>query len=284
MSGLLKTFERVTRGASCAICGHASWCLRERDGSGRAICARVSSSRRWGEAGWLHGVPFVFQTQQKYHVAESPDESRFRSIAATGRRNAEADWRTFSRLAAGLGVSVASLDALGVGLSSRGGSAWPMHDHLGRMVGIRRRVDGKKQAVAGSRNGLFVPDLPERDLVLVTEGESDCAAALSLGFFAIGRPGCQGGAEFLARWMQRRAGRDVAIVADADDAGRRGAAQLADALAPVCRTTRIVSPPRGAKDLRASLLAGADRDEFVRAFEQGEHVRPVLRVVVRRAR
>lgn len=284
MSGLLRDFERVARRSPCVVCGRGDWCLRARDGSGRAVCSRAPSPRRWGEAGWLHGAPFRLRAQEKYHLAESPDESRFRRIAARCRQRAVENARRLADLATELGVDVAALDALAVGLDELGGSTWPMRDHLGRMIGIRRRSHGEKRAIRGSRNGLFVPDVAETTRVVVTEGESDCAAALSLGFFAIGRPGCQGGGELLSRWIGCRADRDLAIVADVDEVGRRGAASLASLLAPYCRSVRIAAPPRGAKDLRAALLAGAGTAELADAIERGDLVRPVLRVVERRVR
>ncbi|MBL8860697.1 MAG: hypothetical protein JNK02_01695 [Planctomycetes bacterium] len=284
MSGLLSEYARVTERVPCAICGHGGWCLRARDGSDRAICARVESPRRWGKAGWFHGSRTTGRTQRKYHLDETPDESRFRLIADEGRQRAGELPAVFARFAAKLGVTVAALEALSVGLDDRPATTWPMRDHLGRFVGIRERYRGQKRAAKGSRNGLFLPQVPEDALVLVTEGESDCAAALSLGFFAIGRPGCQGATDYLARWFRSRAERDAVLVADADEPGRAGASALAALLAPTCRTVRIIQPPREAKDLRSALCAGTSRDEVLAAIEGAAIVPPTLRLVERQVR
>jgi len=279
MSSLRRVFEPVTKRAPCPICGHDGWCLRARNGSCGVICSRVVSPRRWGAAGWFHGSPPRREVPRTHRVDARPEERRFRMIADACRQKASEHPAVLEAFAASLGVTAASLAALSVGLDDRSATTWPMRDHLGRLVGIRERYRGTKRAVRGSRNGLFLPQVPEESVVLVTEGESDCAAALSLGFFAIGRPGCQGATTYLARWFQARADRDAVIVADADEAGRAGATDLAALLAATCRTVRIVQPPAGAKDLREALRSGASRAELVDAIERAPLVRPALRVI-----
>ena len=44
---------RVNRRTPCPVCSKTDWCLLSTDGSA-AICARVQSDTRAGEAGWLH--------------------------------------------------------------------------------------------------------------------------------------------------------------------------------------------------------------------------------------
>ena len=177
-------------------------------------------------------------------------------------------------LALDLGVSVASMDALFVGLHGRA-STWPMRDHHGRMIGMRLRYPKAKRAIPGSRNGLFIPSLPEQELVLVTEGESDLAAALTLDFFGIGRPGCAGGTNLIVRWLRARSPRDVVIVADMDEPGILGAVELGKAVLPFANSTRVVFPPPHAKDLRAAVRAGAtnaDVQSWIAAAPSIEHL------------
>jgi hypothetical protein len=159
-----------------------------------------------------------------------------------------------------------------------GVSTWPMADELARTIGIRLRdeASGTKRAVKGSRNGLFIPRMIEQELVLVTEGESDTAAALTLGCFAIGRPGCSGGTELLVRWLRRRAERDIAIVCDADAPGMRGAAELAVTISGLARTVRIVVGPRCWKDLRLALANEYTRANLRDDVEDGLLVRPII--------
>jgi DNA primase len=148
-----------------------------------------------------------------------------------------------------LGVSAASLERLGVGWDGEA-FTFPMRDERGAVIGIRRRfADGRKNCATGSRNGLFVPDgITGGGHLLVCEGPTDCAAALDLGFEAIGRPNCNSKVRMTVRYVGAR---PVIIVADNDVAGIAGARGLAEALAVRGRRVRIVVPPAGVKDLRA---------------------------------
>ena len=166
-----------------------------------------------------------------------------------------------------LGVSADSLRRLGAGLYRPGVWAWPMYGPDG-VCGIRLRSDaGKKWAVEGSKAGLFIPDGAVPDLlteIAVVEGPTDCAAALDLGLWAIGRPSCTGAVPCTVDVCR---GRDVVILADRDSLktrsngttfrpGQEGATILARALHRQARSIKIVYPLRG-KDCRAWLQAGA---------------------------
>jgi hypothetical protein len=99
---------------------------------------------------------------------------------------------------------------------------------------------------------LFIPrDLTGRGRLLVCEGPTDTAAALTLGFDAIGRPSCEGSVETLAAWLGRRRYDETVILADNDEPGLRGALKLAAAL-PCAH--RIAVPP--CKDIREWLRQG----------------------------
>ena len=58
----VSAWQRVTKSCRCPVCGRPDWCLIAADGTA-AICARVQSGKRCGEAGWLHrlGTPLVGQ-------------------------------------------------------------------------------------------------------------------------------------------------------------------------------------------------------------------------------
>jgi hypothetical protein len=53
MSIIPSKWQRVTRSRPCPVCKRGDWCLRFPDGTA-VICARVESSNRRGDAGWLH--------------------------------------------------------------------------------------------------------------------------------------------------------------------------------------------------------------------------------------
>jgi hypothetical protein len=166
-----------------------------------------------------------------------------------------------ARFARSLGLSVASLAALGVGWSGDY-LAWtfPMSDPAtGKVVGIRlRRPDGRKFSVKGGREGLFLPVLAPSpgSLLAVAEGPTDTAALIDLGLpGAVGRPSCTGGVRHLVALAERRRPAALVIFADADGPGQDGAGRLAEVLAGSVPAVRVVTQP--AKDVREWLRAGA---------------------------
>ena len=159
-------------------------------------------------------------------------------------------------LAGQLGVAAWSLVALGACWSETHGAwAFPMSDERGEVIGIRLRYEnGIKRAVLGSRNGLFIPEMePERRL-FVCEGPSDCAACLSLGIWAVGRPSCSACGPMLAEFIVRNKVREAVILADSDRPGIDGA----DRLELPCRSTVLLPP--AAKDVRESVALGCTRE------------------------
>ena len=166
-------------------------------------------------------------------------------------------------LARQLGVRPSSLTRLGVGwaslddlrrlhtkCSTAGAYTFPMYDSSGVVIGIRLRTPGgRKYAVKGGKNGLFVPDhLTGDGPLLVAEGASDTAALLDLGFDAIGRPDCNGGTEHIVEMVRQLPPDAVVVVGDDDAAGIAGAESLAAEICQHC-SVKVVVPP--AKDVRA---------------------------------
>lgn len=165
-------------------------------------------------------------------------------------------------LSESLVVSVASLNRLEVAwCADRNCWAFPMHDSRRQVIGVRFRTnDGRKFALTGSHAGAFVPsglDSKEPQL-LICEGPTDTAAALTLGFEAIGRPSCNGASEIISDMLQDCRRKDVIIVADNDGPGRAGAHRLADRLLGLTRSLKVVDS-RPHKDIRVWLQAGATK-------------------------
>lgn len=255
---------RVNGSRICPICSHPDWCLISKDGSA-AICPRTSEGavRLAGEGGWLHRLS---------GSAWSPSRIRTRTIAmappidmaplALAHQAAVpmADLELFAR---GLGVTPDALRRLHVGWD---GEAWtfPMQDAAGRVIGIRRRLpSGRKLAVRGGREGLFVPEgLANGCTLFIAEGPTDTAALLDLGFTTLGRPSCSGGTRHVVGLVRSLAPVSVVIVADADESGQRGASALASTLTLYCRDVRLITPPSPHKDARAWKQAGATRQNI----------------------
>ncbi len=271
----LSQLQRVSKKRPCPLCGRPDWCLISEDGA-IGICPRTEAGaiRRCGEAGWLHRLEPSSDSNncpRRHILALHGTRASLEEYAV--RAAAHADGIAVGGLASVLGVSVESLRRLGVGWDGR---AWifPMRDHAGRVVGIRRRFpDGTKRALRGSRSGLFIPrDLEAVGTLVVAEGETDCAALLSLGFNSVGRPGCQGGVGYLAKLTH---GRNVGIVRDRDEPGLSGAQRLASVLACYCPTVRIIVPH--AKDAREWIAGGATRSDVMAAIDSA----PVFRLRIK---
>ena len=208
--------------------------------------------------------------------------------------------KSIEGLARKWGVSAESLKALGVGFDGTA-FTFPMLDGEGRIVGLRRRFrTGDKAAVDGSTNGLFIPEasslktfrsLPcvqggarasalsahrcaegvaPGNVQLICEGESDTAAALTLGFTAVGRPGATACNAEVVRLLGGCPVAFPCIVADNSDQERAGAERLSDDLVAAGIPCRVVWPPEGIKDLRKWVRQGLTADELRKHIGQAE--------------
>ena len=137
-----------------------------------------------------------------------------------------------------------------------------MCDGYGNVVGIRLRNERGKFAVRGSRQGIFLADMNPQEETLVVEGPTDAAAAVSLGFHAIGRPSCTGGTRQIAEFCRRKGVKRLSVLADNDGPGIRGARAFCD---QVGVRARVVVLP--AKDLREWVRHGATRRVVVACLD-----------------
>lgn len=188
-----------------------------------------------------------------------------------------------AKLAESLGVSVASLQALGVGFSPDE-DAWTFPERTadGEVCGINRRFqDGSKKMMAGHKRGLIFADDWEKfpGPALILEGPSDTAGAITLGACAIGRPAAIVPKAVLPELVTMLASlpkdRGIIVVGENDakddgawpgkDGAIRTARELTEALG---RPVAWALPPEGSKDLRHWLKAnhGAVRHSFTDAL------------------
>ncbi len=261
-------WRRVSKCHPCPICEKPDWCSVSADGA-VALCQRVESPRRIGDAGWLHRLtddPRDYRRPVRtVRIAPKPTP-RAELPKLNDRYQASVNSDELKRLANTLGLSVGSLHRLGIGWSADH-KAWtfPMTDTAGQIRGIRlRRCDGFKFAVKGGRDGLFLPAGidPTDLLLLIAEGPTDAAALLDIGFVdAIGRPSCTGGTRLIVEHVKHHRPTEVAIVSDADAPGLRGANALAAVLVAYVPMVRVIQPPDGINDGRAWLRAGATRQD-----------------------
>lgn len=246
------TWQRVTKKAPCPICNHGDWCTVGATGT---CCMRVESSHPLKNGGWLHAhssgpkVPLP----KKSKLPAVPSINSTKLILQWAEETPETGLQT---LAGSLGVSEDSLASLNaVWAKQHRAWAFPMRDGYGNPVGIRLRADdGRKWAVTGSRQGIFIPASDPQPVAYICEGPTDTAAALTLGFFAMGRPSCNCGGIDLRTACRQLGVRRVVLVADNDQPGQQGAVRVGQ---DIGLPRLIWTPPT--KDIREFLKAGGTR-------------------------
>jgi len=257
---------KARRSNPCPVCGKPDWCGMTSDGN-VVRCMRVESLKP-SKGGWIHRM------NEPVTVAPpKPKPKNREQIKDFAAFACECQERLLdpSIVADEFGVSERAVERLQVGLH-RGATTWPMRDSKERVIGVRLRgKDGRKWCIEGSHNGVFWPEgvvCDSSDLWL-PEGGSDCAALLTLGFNAIGRPACRGGVESIVEIL-KCCRRTVIVVADNDEAkyrpdgseffpGQEGAKALAKAIRPFVYKVKVFVPSEH-KDIRRWLQAGLTRD------------------------
>ncbi len=156
----------------------------------------------------------------------------------------------------------------------------------GEIIGIRKRSARdlrQKWYVTDSKAGLFIPEgVTSGNVQIASESESDLAAALTLGFAAIGMPGAKmdGAGSMAVEFIARCAVPCPCIVFDNDDTGPAGAEKQAQRFLEAGIPCRVLVPPeiahgREVEDLRDWLLSGLTPQELSEAIEAAKIRRPV---------
>jgi len=167
------------------------------------------------------------------------------------------------------GVTEKVLKTCNVGWHAPTARYWiPIHDASGALVNVKRYKPGAKNKSLhwpghGRPNRLLgAQTLAKRSAgeVLVCAGEPDWLLARSLGFLAVTATSGEG-AGFTPEMVAALAGRDVVLVLDTDEAGRKGASKLSAALVGRASSVRDVVLPLPAevdKDLTDWVKPGRD--------------------------
>jgi len=135
---------------------------------------------------------------------------------------------------------------------------------------IKKMVSGSKPGVYQARHPKLAPEI-----LLVCEGASDTAAALTLGYNAVGRISNTGTHDTVCAYISRYKPDNTVIIPDNDpdsnpiarDLTNMGATKLCEALNER-RHKAVVMKPRFAKDLRAWLNNGGTREQLDKAIEK----------------
>ncbi|QDP65063.1 MAG: hypothetical protein GOVbin1630_20 [Prokaryotic dsDNA virus sp.] len=256
---------RVTAENRCPICKKPDWCTISEDKSA-VICPRIEegSKKYIDGSGYLHILKETTEWKKELSKPiekQLPEHNEVMAIMARKLAKTISEEKLVD-LAEDLDVSIKSLKRLYVGYASNQDAySFPMLRSGNRLIGIRfRNMEGRKWALKGSRQGLFLPkqEGKEQKGVLICEGPTDTGAALDMGFDCIGRPSCNSGSDLI---IEAAKGRHVAIIADADNVGLDGAERLAFTLRSHCPEVVILVPP--AKDLRAWVAEGCVRKDVL---------------------
>jgi hypothetical protein len=266
--------RRVSASSPCPVCKKPDWCLVAADGAA-ALCQRVESPKRCGDAGWLHRLgeplppPPPRNTQRRAGPGDWPKQTvKYAANANPARR---------AKLAASLGLPADALDVFpqfGFNPGDKHGSCFtfPETNSAGRVIGLLRRF-GKKVSIGGGKptnkaavgnRGLSLPsgwsEWPGP--ACVVEGPTDTAAMTAAGLCCVGRPSKDGGVKLLAElYKHLEPHRDILIVGENDQndsrwPGRDGAVRVARGLAARLRRPVLWAlPPDGSKDVRDWLTA-----------------------------
>lgn len=250
------SFTRVSKSHPCPVCRRPDWCRVFADGW--VECMRVQSDRPAKSGGWMHGqrqglLPPLPRPQQRPFIAPPPTINATKIYRAW---DAHTPQMQLEDLGGRLGLSIVPLGAVGAAWSPPHAAwAFPMYDGYGEIVGIRLRAnDGRKWAVRGSKQGIFIANVSPQPTLFVCEGPTDTAAAVELGLFAVGRPNCCCGGAEIKVFARRHDCRRLVIISDNDKPGLDGAKKVA---AEIKLPFALYVPP--AKDLREFVRLGGTR-------------------------
>jgi hypothetical protein len=248
------SYTRVSKLSPCPVCKKPDWCRVFADGW--AECMRVQSDRPAKSGGWMHCQRQLSPGRLMPPRPQTPPPP---TINATKLHR---DWLAattptqLAEFAAALGLSVAALvSANAAWAEAHRAWAFPMCDGHGNVVGIRlRRLDGFKFAVRGSKQGIFIANVPTQKTLFVCEGPTDTAAAVELGLFAVGRPNCCCGGPEIRIYARRHQCQRVVMISDNDKPGLDGACKVG---AEIGLPFAVYVPP--VKDLREFVRLGGTR-------------------------
>jgi len=185
---------------------------------------RVKSNQNHSTGGWLH-FDKPLDTSRLESVPKPPPKVDAEPLAKEFYQHDLAPLIR-NELAESLSVTTRSLELLrvGVGWDAHDGerfASFPSRNAEGKIVGITRRYrSGEKKTFAGTTNGIFyAPNWHEiPGVILIVEGASDVAAAISVNICAIGRSSNVGGVtEILKLLQQHRHNRPIVVIGENDE-------------------------------------------------------------------
>ena len=210
----------------CPICGKEDWCGL---GDYKVKCMREPSDHPSDDGGFYHPYPGAGAVSSRPYIPlpikrKSPQIDASAIIERLERLTTPAQLKS---LGGSLGVAGDALFNLRACRDNeRQAWAFPMYDGDGKICGIRLRYDGgEKKSVYGSQQGAFASfRFPPDKIAYLPEGPTDCAALMTLGLFAIGRPSAncgKNGAQQIRAILKRFEVSRIVIIADNDTRKRK---------------------------------------------------------------
>ena len=137
----------------------------------------------------------------------------------------------------------------------------------------QRRPDGKGGWLWNMNNVrrvLFrLPEVISTQSVILCEGQKDCEAAHRRGLVATCNPG--GAGKWREEYSESLRGKEITIIADADQVGRKHASQVAASLLSKVSSLKLIEFP-DAKDLHDWFAAGHTKQELLALIETAPQV------------
>ena len=227
------------------------------DGSA-AICQRIESSKRAGQAGWFHKLTGDRPAPQLPPKRRSKPKQQQNWPTMAAKYHAAMTDAGWLALSSDLGLSIETLKALQAGWDgSQSRYMFPMRNATGDIVGIRTREKDGKRSVSGSDGNalFFIPSMLSTVYLIVCEGPTDTAALIDAGFnSSVGKPSCKLGDDYVVEVLRKLKPAAVLLIPDSDSHGLEGFTVLANEIlqSGVMPFERIdsLTPPRPLNDVR----------------------------------
>lgn len=282
----MSKWVRTSKSQRCPVCGSSDYCTVSVNGD-VCKCCRVhegASVRKHGEDG--AGIYTIHKLSEPVAITNDAVHT-FKLSHKRVEGIAKASYKSCNNLHAlskSIGISQESLKRMRVGYMTsqelkkvgtdcRGKGAWtiPMRSATNYVVGIRLRLQsGRKFSIKGGSNGLFIPaNLDSSKPLLITEGSSDCLAALDMGFEAIGKPSNTSGHIEAAYFAKQRGFKWCIVVPDNDvhnekakKATELGLGRTIECLKSSGISVKVIRATKS-KDLREYLRRGGKRSTII---------------------
>lgn len=178
----------------------------------------------------------------------------------------------------GRGLTIATIEAFKVGEVERDGQIYAVMPYLrdGELVNAKYRNVAEKRDMRQEKDAepcLFGWHLidPRQRKVAITEGEIDAMTLHQVGIPALSVNAGAGNHQWIeSDWERLERFSEIAICFDDDEAGRKGAAEVANRLG--IERCKIVT--FGAKDANEWLQKGAERSDFEEAVHRAKPLDP----------